>query len=81
LIDVRVHKSEGLLNITVSDDGPGVPEEMQKRIFNRGTSSKGEAGGLGLYLCKQIIERTGGSIRLVNNTKGATFRITLPIET
>jgi signal transduction histidine kinase len=80
LIDVEVTNSDGQLAISVSDNGPGVPEEFQDKLFARGTSSKGEAGGLGLHLCKQIIERIGGSIELDKDAKGATFQIELPVE-
>ena len=80
MIDVQVARSEGQLDITVSDNGPGVPEEFQDKLFARGTSSKGEAGGLGLHLCKQIIERIGGSIELDKDAKGATFQLELPVE-
>ncbi|TFH07638.1 MAG: PAS domain S-box protein [Candidatus Thorarchaeota archaeon] len=78
LIEIRVSKQENQLAITVADNGPGVPEEFHSRLFSRGTSSKGEAGGLGLYLSKQIMERTGGTIALLKDTKGAVFLLTLP---
>ena len=77
-IEVRVSEDEKQLNIIVSDDGPGVPEKFQDRLFLRGTSSKGEGGGLGLYLSREILERTGGSIELLKDTKGAAFHITIP---
>ena len=81
MIDVQVASSEVQIDIRVTDNGLGVPKEFQDTLFARGTSSKGEAGGLGLHLCKQIIDRTGGSIDLEKGTKGATFQITLPVET
>jgi len=77
-VKVLVSENQNQIEIIVSDNGPGVPKGIQKKLFARGISSKGEAGGLGLNLCRQIIERTGGSIELTNNTKGATFRISLP---
>ncbi len=77
-IEVRVSEDENQLNIIVSDDGPGIPEKIQDRLFSRGTSSKGEAGGLGLYLSREILERTGGSIELLKDTEGAVFHLTLP---
>ena len=77
-VEVLVSKNQNQIEIIVSDNGPGVPKKFQKKLFTRGVSSKGEAGGLGLYLSKQIIERIGGSIELMKNTKGTTFRITLP---
>jgi len=80
VIDVSVAKKSDRINITVSDNGPGVPEQFRKRLFSRGTSSKGEAGGLGLYLCRQIVEGTGGTINLIPDAEGATFIIDIPAE-
>jgi len=80
VVDVRVSKHEDQLDIIVSDNGPGVSKNLQDNLFARDTSSKGEAGGLGLYLCRQIMERTGGSIELIKSKKGAKFQITLPLE-
>lgn len=80
IIAVKVSRSNQKMEIIVSDNGPGVPEEFQARLFSRGTSSKGEAGGLGLYLCRQIIEGTGGSIKLDSGAPGATFKLQLPLD-
>ncbi len=81
MVEVQVSKIESLIEIIMADNGPGVPKEFQKKLFARGISSKGEAGGLGLHLSRQIIERTGGSIELIKSTKGATFQIRLPVGT
>jgi len=80
VVQVKVTQSEKQIIITVSDNGPGVSKEFQKRLFSRGVSSKGECGGLGLHLCRQIIESTGGSIELQENKKGATFELILPMN-
>ncbi len=79
-VKVLVSENQNQIEIIVSDNGPGVPKKFQKKLFTKGISSKGEVGGMGLYLSNQIVERTGGSIELVKNTKGATFRITLPFS-
>ena len=66
----------------VSDDGPGVPEEIATRVFDPffTTRPPGEGSGLGLYLSRQIVEQNGGS--LTHETRpggGASFVIDLPI--
>ncbi|MHA1137287.1 MAG: PAS domain S-box protein [Candidatus Thorarchaeota archaeon] len=79
-VEVQVSKNQNQIEIIVSDNGPGVPEEFQDKLFRKGTSSKGERGGVGLQLCRQIIRQKGGSIELLKEKKGATFRIVLPIN-
>jgi PAS domain S-box-containing protein len=80
VVEVKISVSEEQMNILVSDNGPGVPQEFRDRLFSRCVSSKGEAGGIGLYLSRQIMERTGGSIELLPERQGATFLIRMPIS-
>ncbi len=75
---IAVTRKKDYVQIDVSDDGPGIPKEIQSKLFERGTSTKG--GGLGLYLSKRVIEHYGGSIELLpkqRSKKGAVFRIKL----
>lgn len=78
-IDVCVSRQYNYIEIIVSDDGPGVLEEFHDRLFSRGVSSKSDAGGLGLYLCRQIVENIGGTIELLDQSQGATFKILIPV--
>ncbi|TFH06034.1 MAG: PAS domain-containing sensor histidine kinase, partial [Candidatus Thorarchaeota archaeon] len=80
IIEVNISESGQNSIIRVSDNGPGISPEFQERLFARGISSKGESGGLGLYLCRQIMERTGGSIELLKTDKGAAFELVLPLR-
>src|SRR5690606_15057952 len=71
--------------LVVRDTGIGVPEDMQKRIFDKFTPARrpGTAGepttGLGLYLTKSIIESHGGTIEMESDGKsGTSFIISLP---
>lgn len=71
------------VRLSVRDFGPGVPKEMHQVIFHqfeRGLAANPSGGlGLGLFLCRQIIERHGGQIRCVEHDgPGAQFEITLP---
>lgn len=79
-IEVIVSKCDHQIEIIVSDNGPGVPTEFQDKLFTRGVSSKNESGGLGLYLSRQIIESIGGTIVLVRDIQGATFKIQIPSQ-
>lgn len=71
------------IQVAVHDQGPGLKEKEVKHLFKRfsqGTGRKGRAG-LGLYLCRQIIEAHGGKIWVESTIgQGATFWFSLPIE-
>ena len=68
------------LGFTVQDDGGGISEEMQKRIFEPFYSTKGDLGnGLGLYISREIVERHGGAIEVDSRPgRGTTMRVRLP---
>jgi signal transduction histidine kinase len=63
--------------ITVSDDGEGISPELMPHLFQRGVSGDGSSG-LGLAICKEIIEENGGEIWVENKCKGTTVSFTLP---
>lgn len=67
-----------LIEIAVSDTGSGIDLELGDRIFDPFASTKGDGMGLGLSICRTIIESHGGTIRAEPNPGGGTiFRITL----
>ncbi len=81
-IEIRAQLVDGDITIEVSDDGPGLPPGASTRIFEkfyRGPH-KGMAGaGLGLAICKGVVEAHGGTIRAGNNDHGgASFQIVIP---
>jgi signal transduction histidine kinase len=66
--------------IEVQDSGTGIPPEKLESIFDPFITSKPEGLGMGLSICRTIIERHGGKIWAANNPDGgATFSITLPV--
>jgi signal transduction histidine kinase len=65
--------------IEVSDTGPGIAAEMQKRLFEPFASTKDTGLGLGLSICRRIVEAHGGTIAVENPSKGgARFVVRLP---
>jgi signal transduction histidine kinase len=65
-------------SIRVHDDGPGIPVEVRHRIFEALFTTKAKGSGLGLALCRRIVEAHGGSIRLAPTETGASFVLVLP---
>ncbi len=69
------------LEIAVIDNGPGISEELAERLFDPFTTSKEEGLGLGLPICRSIIEAHGGRLWLQSAAPGATeFRFSLPLQ-
>ncbi len=76
-------KNPRLVELRVSDTGPGIPPEIQNKIFEAffTTKKEGLGTGLGLSMSRSIIERFGGDIHFETESgKGAVFCITLPIK-
>ena len=66
--------------VDVQDSGPGIAAGQLESIFDPFITSKTEGLGMGLSICRSIIERHGGKISAANNPdRGATFSITLPV--
>lgn len=84
-VKTRVDETAGNITVTVSDTGLGIPDDVLPNIFGKfvtkGHRSENQSGnGLGLFLCKGIIEAHGGEITAKNNKDGgATFEFTLPL--
>jgi len=72
---------EGTVVVTVKDSGTGIDPEIMPRLFTKFTTKSFQGTGLGLYICKNIIEAHGGKIWAKNNNdgKGATFSFSLPL--
>ena len=75
-------KDDSSVEMLISDSGPGVPEEIRASIFEPffSTKKEGVGTGLGLYICRNIIEEHGGTISLDESAEaGAAFRLVLPL--
>jgi len=78
------HEKEGFAVIEIRDSGPGIDEELKKRIFEPyfSTKRKGNNAGIGLYLVKKAVSEHGGFIEIESaQEKGTAFIIYLPINT
>ena len=75
----------GFVEVLVSDNGAGIPEDRLEKIFdrfyqaNRGTGPGYKGSGIGLSICKGLVEKMGGRIAVSSTVgEGTTFRFTLP---
>ncbi|KGP74482.1 DcuS/MalK family sensor histidine kinase [Pontibacillus yanchengensis] len=72
---------DDLMTMVVRDNGPGIPNEQEEAIFEKGISTKdGTDRGFGLFITKQSVEELDGSIEVESYASGTTFTIIIPYE-
>ena len=80
-----LHRTSQWVQVSISDSGPGIPEDEQQRIFLDRvrlpqTSERTSGFGIGLSVCRRIVEVHGGRIWVVSEpNKGACFYFTVPV--
>jgi signal transduction histidine kinase len=88
-VTLSLRSTEAEATVSVRDEGPGIPAEELPRMFRRFHRVPGiavQAGsmvglGLGLYICKAIVERHGGHVHVESDIgKGSTFSVSLPLR-
>jgi signal transduction histidine kinase len=82
-LEVHLTRAEqGTIRLRICDSGPGIPPEIQGKLFQPFASSKAHGTGLGLFLSGRILDEHGGTIGANNRPEGgACFTITLPTQT
>ncbi len=79
-IEVREELQEGMIRVSIRDNGEGIAPEMQSRIFVPNFTTKSSGTGLGLAMCKGIVEQAQGKIWFeTEQGKGTTFHVELPV--
>ncbi len=79
---VELRREEAWAILEVADSGPGIPEELRERIFEPffSTKPRGEGTGLGLSVCRKLVENHGGRLSAASGADGgALFRLELPL--
>jgi C4-dicarboxylate-specific signal transduction histidine kinase len=80
IISIRTSRDEKFAELSVSDRGPGIPEDKLKEVFEPFFTSKAEGMGMGLSIARTIIEAHKGLISAKNRDHGgASFTIRLPL--
>lgn len=78
-VTVDVVASDGMVQLTCSDLGPGVPAEMRARLYESGSRGPDSPGqGLGLAIAKRLLAEQGGTLDLRPSAVGATFVVSMP---
>ncbi len=77
-LQVQGRALESGVEILVSDDGPGIRDEVRDKVFDVLFTTRAHGTGLGLALCRKIVQAHGGELQLVSTESGACFRIWLP---
>jgi signal transduction histidine kinase len=83
-VAVEVSRAGGWCTLDVVDTGPGFPDAMAERLFQPfaqgdDSSTRRHGGsGLGLALCKRLVDAMGGDIAVVEQASGARLRVRLP---
>lgn len=81
-IEVAARRSDGMVAITIRDNGPGLPPRARENLFEPFAGSARPGGsGLGLAISRELMRAHGGDIRLVRSTgEGTEFELDLPIH-
>jgi signal transduction histidine kinase len=79
-VHIKAIRTGRSIHLTIRDTGPGVASDARSRIFEPSFSTKTEGMGLGLAIVRSVIVDLGGSIELLSDGPGATFRIIIPLH-
>jgi signal transduction histidine kinase len=80
ILTLNTIEINGLMSITISDTGVGIPPSVKDRIFEPLFTTKSKGTGLGLPVCKRLVEAHGGTISVKETSPdGTTFEVILPV--
>ncbi|MCS7073005.1 MAG: ATP-binding protein [Bacteroidia bacterium] len=81
-LTIGISKNGSSVEVSIADTGHGIPEEIQSKIFEPFFTTKvqGEGTGLGLDICKKIVDSHGGSIRFSSVPGNTIFTVSLPLS-
>lgn len=78
-VGIRVDGEDGIVRVSVSDDGPGMDPEEREKVFQPFFTTKAQGVGLGMSIVKRLIEMHGGEVRIESETgRGTMVSVSLP---
>jgi len=80
LVRILARQREGNLLVSIEDSGPGIPADALPRLFEPFFTTRSSGLGMGLAICRRIVEAHGGRIWGENTANGARFSFTLPLS-
>lgn len=79
-VEISAFAHDGMLGVDVRDEGPGIPAEHLRRIFDPFFSTKKRGTGLGLSISNRIVQSHGGRIEVLQPGRGSIVRVLIPIQ-
>jgi signal transduction histidine kinase len=79
VVSVRACRSGDEVRVEVRDTGRGVPDDLGDRVFEPGFTTRERGTGVGLWLCRDVLEAVGGSIAYTTDSQGTTFQVALRV--
>jgi signal transduction histidine kinase len=80
-LTIRVFSAEGAASINVEDTGEGIPKENMDKMFEPLFTTRAKGQGLGLAVCKRLVEAHGGSIAIGSRVgRGTRVKVTIPLR-
>ena len=78
-LSVRIEAADGMVQVSIADSGPGVPPEVEAQLFQPFVTTKADGMGIGLSVCRTIVEAHGGRLWMAANPDGGSvFHFTVP---
>jgi signal transduction histidine kinase len=78
---IKTPEGRSYIEVSIADTGPGIPKELQERIFQPFFTTNRNGTGLGLAISKRIITAHKGMIRLTSFPGGTVFHVNIPVAT
>lgn len=79
-VTIEYEQKDNKTSIMISDTGPGIPLEVMPNLFKPFFTTSSSGTGLGLPICRKILNNHNGDLTVYNSKNGAVFTITLPLE-
>ena len=80
-INVKAEMKEDFVNVKISNNGEKIPDDFISKIFDEGLTTKFYGSGLGLYICKNNLQKMDADLNLIKSTDEITeFEISLPLK-